>query len=321
MGSGGGPSGGGDKNRGVERGRTRQPAVAVTKPTPPPVVTGGGRGDGAAPKPDFGVVKRQVSTVAPEPAPKPAPDTAGPKAFTRKSTMPTAKVGFGTEVIDTAAAQAQLSARKKTITESPLSKIPTIGGVAAKIMGESNIERQKKALREGGAAVAVPGTSFAPQGQRYTEAPGMRSSAELAGQRFAVGTQGGEARQGPSGKIGQISATKPPAGSGLGYIGDVAGVVRTKEIAGIPVTTFSGQSGYSPTGVKIDETILAKSEPETVRADVTPEITPEITPEVTALADETVLGRGRRRTKRAGPAGTMEEIGVLVRGGSPRATV
>lgn len=327
MGSGGGTpgGGGGDRNRGVERGRTKQPSVSVSRPTPPPVVTGGGRGDGAAPKPDFGVVKRQVSTVAPAPAPKPAPkvvpETAGPKGFTRKSTVPTAKVGFGTEVIDTAAAQAQLSARQKTITESPLAKIPTIGGVAARIMGESNIERQKKALREGGAAIAVPGTSFAPQGQRYTEAPGMRSSAKLAGQRFAVGTQGGEAKRGPAGSIGKISATKPPAGSGMGYIGDVAGVVRTTNIMGIPVTTFSGQSGYGPTGVKESKTIMAAGEPEPVRADVTPEITPEITPEVTALADETVLGRGRRRTKRAGPAGTMEEVGVLVRGGSPRATV
>lgn len=229
--------------------------------------------------------------------------------------------GGGREVVSTAAAQKQLSARKKMITESPLAKIPTIGGVAAMIMGESNLERQQRALEQGGTAIAVPGTSFAPQGQRYTEAPGMRSSAQLASQRFAVGTQSGEARQGPSGKIGQISATKPAAGSGLGYVGDVAGVVRTREVAGIPITTFTGKSGYTPTGVKIDETILGKGESETVRADVTPEITPEITPEVTALADDTVLGRGRRRTKRAGPAGTMEEIGVLVRGGSPRATV
>jgi len=296
MGSGGGGGGGGggdrDRNRGVERGRTKQPSVGVTIRTPtkdvPPIVTGGGRGDSAPPKP--------------------APPS-------------TAKVGFGTEVIDTAAAQAQLSARQKTITESPLAKIPTVGGVAAKVMGESNLARQKRFLEEGGAAIAVPGTSFAPQGQRYTEAPGMRSSAELAGQRFAVGTQGGEAKRGPAGSIGKISATKPPAGSGMGYIGDVAGVVRTTNIMGIPVTTFSGQSGYGPTGVKESKTIMAAGEPEPVRADVTPEITPEITPEVTALADETVLGRGRRRTKRAGPAGTMEEVGVLVRGGSPRATV
>jgi len=316
MGSGGGGGGGGgggrDRNRGVERGRTKQPPVAVTRPTPPPVVTGGNRGDSAPPAPKPAPrVPDAISAPKAQPAAKPAP----------KPAVPTAKVGFGTEVIDTAAAQAQLSARKKAITESPLAKIPTIGGVAAKIMGESNIERQKKALREGGAAVAVPGTSFAAQGQRYTEAPGMRSSAQLASQRFAVGTQGGEARQGPSGKIGQISATKPAAGSGLGYVGDVAGVVRTREVAGIPITTFTGKSGYTPTGVKIDETILAKDEPETVRADVTPEITPEITPEVTAMADDTVLGRGRRRTKRAGPAGTMEEVGVLVRGAGPRRTV
>jgi len=81
---------------------------------------------------------------------------------------------------------------------------------------------------------------------------------------------------------------------------------------------YTGRTDFKPT-----TTILAPSEPEpeTVRADVTPEITPEITPEVTAMADDTVLGRGRRRTKRAGPAGTMEEVGVLVRGAGPRRTV
>jgi hypothetical protein len=81
---------------------------------------------------------------------------------------------------------------------------------------------------------------------------------------------------------------------------------------------YTGRTDFKPT-----TTILAPSEPEpeTVRADVTPEITPEITPEVTAMADDTILGRGRRRTKRAGPAGTMEEVGILVRGAGPRRTV
>lgn len=43
----------------------------------------------------------------------------------------------------------------------------------------------------------------------------------------------------------------------------------------------------------------------------TPEITPEVTPEVVP-DDETVLGRGRRRTKRSGQAGTiLEEYGAI----------
>ena len=225
MGSSSGPSGGGDKNRGVEKGRFKQPSVGVRKRTPTKIVP-------------------PVAAEPTQPAPKPAPAPA-----------PTANVAFGAEVIDTPAAQAQLSARGKMITESPLAKLPTIGGVAAKIMGESNIARQKRALEQGGSAVAVAGTSFAPQGQRYTEAPGMRSSAELASQRFSVGTQGGEAKQGPSGKIGQISATKPPAGSRLGYVGDVAGVVKTTDVMGVPVTTFTGKSGYTPTGAEVKKTI------------------------------------------------------------------
>lgn len=41
-----------------------------------------------------------------------------------------------------------------------------------------------------------------------------------------------------------------------------------------------------------------------------PEVTPEVTPEV--VPDDTVLGRGRRRSKRSGQAGTiMEEYGAL----------
>ena len=229
-------------------------------------------------------------------------------------------VGFGARTVDTAAAKAQLSARQKKITDSPLAKIPSIGGAFAAVMGEKNLSRQIRELEQGGVAVAVPGTSFAPQGQQYTEAPGMRSSAELASQRFAVGSQGRTPTQGPSGKVGQISATKPTSGSGMGYVGDVAGVVTTKTIMGVPVTTFSGQPGYGPTGVKIVE---GPREREPVRADITPEVTPEVTSEITPLADatETVLGRGRRRTKRAGQAGSVEEFGVLVSGAGPRATV
>lgn len=42
-----------------------------------------------------------------------------------------------------------------------------------------------------------------------------------------------------------------------------------------------------------------------------PEITPEVTPEVVP-DDDTVIGRGTRRTKRPGGAGTiMEEYGVV----------
>ena len=41
-----------------------------------------------------------------------------------------------------------------------------------------------------------------------------------------------------------------------------------------------------------------------------PAVTPEITPEV--VPDETIVGRGRKRTKRPGGAGTiMEEYGVM----------
>jgi len=96
-------------------------------------------------------------------------------------------------------------------------------------------------------------------------------------------------------------AVTDPSGRIMGTVGEAG--------------AYTGRADFRPS------TIMAAGEPEPTRPDSAPAVTPEITPEITPLADETVLGRGRRRTKRAGPAGTMEEFGVLVRGAGPRATV
>ena len=98
--------------------------------------------------------------------------------------------GGGVERVNSEKAREQLAARKETIKDSRLSKTPGVGGVLSQAMGEFSIAQQEKSLEEGGYAVAVPGTSFAPQGQAYTEAPGMKSSRKLGSQRFAVGTTG-----------------------------------------------------------------------------------------------------------------------------------
>ena len=75
------------------------------------------------------------------------------------------------------------------------------------------------------------------------------------------------------------------------------------------VTTFTGKTGYSPTGEKMDKptgdgaTTVSATEPE-----VTPEVTPEVVP------DDTVLASTRRRTrfKRSGAGGTiLEGFGAL----------
>jgi len=162
-------------------------------------------------------------------------------------------VGFGVETISTPKAKAQLSSKQKALASSPLSKMPGVGSAAMGLMGNISLSAQQKALDKGGVAVAVPGTSFAPQGQAYTEAPGMKSSAALASQGLAVGSGFGKNISGkPTGSIGQYSATKPGQ-SGAGYVGDVAGVVTTKEVFGVPVTTFTGKTGYSPTGQKVSE--------------------------------------------------------------------
>jgi hypothetical protein len=323
MGGGGGGGGGADRNRGIEKGRTKQAAVGVSKSVSVDVG-------------EKSLVTKAASVTA---KPVEAKKMAQPKVSTPAKpaqpapTKPETKVAFGTEVIDTAAAQAQLSARQKDIMDSPLSKVPSVGGLAASLMGQASLAAQKKALEQGGVAVAAPGTSFAPQGQAYTEAPGMRSSAQLAGQRFKVGqtfsaksgedikviTMDGIKTQkapsqyttGPAGSIGKISATKPSAGSGMGYVGDVAGVVKTKEILGVPVTTFTGKTGYSPTGEKMAEPTGGGKETPTVPV-AEPEVTPEVTPEI--VPDDTVLAGKTRRTrfKRAGQGGTiLEGFGAL----------
>ena len=364
MGGGGGGGGGGrDRNRGIERGRTKQAKVGVSKSVSVDVgeksLVTKAASVTAKPVEAKKMAQPKVSTPAkpaqpvpkakpaepvikavPVPKAKPAQPAPKPVEAKKMGSVTTAtptkletKVGFGTEVIDTAAAQAQLSARQKDIMDSPLSKVPSVGGLAASLMGQASLAAQKKALEQGGVAVAVPGTSFAPQGQAYTEAPGMRSSAQLAGQRFKVGqtfsaksgedikviTMDGIKTQkapsqyttGPAGSIGKISATKPSAGSGMGYVGDVAGVVKTKEILGVPVTTFTGKTGYSPTGEKMAEPTGGGKETPTVPV-AEPEVTPEVTPEI--VPDDTILASKTRRTrfKRAGQGGTiLEGFGAL----------
>jgi len=342
MGGGGGGGGGGaDRNRGIEKGRTKQAAVGVSKSVSVDVgeKSLNSQMSGTPNKAVAAMTaKKTTPTVATpakpaQPAPKPVEAKKMASVTTTTPTKPETKVGFGTEVIDTASAQAQLSARQKDIMDSPLSKVPSVGGLAMSLMGGASLAAQKKALEQGGTAVAVPGTSFAPQGQAYTEAPGMKSSAELAGQRFKVGqtfsaksgedikviTMDGIKTQkapsqyttGPAGSIGKISATKPSAGSGMGYVGDVAGVVKTKEILGVPVTTFTGKTGYSPTGEKMAEPTGGGKETPTVPV-AEPEVTPEVTPEI--VPDDTVLAGKTRRTrfKRAGQGGTiLEGFGAL----------
>ena len=189
----------------------------------------------------------------------------------------------GKDRISTKKAKQQLSARQTAFRESEIGRIPGM----SMLMGNISLAAQQKALDEGGTAIAVPGTAFAAQGQRYSERPG-ETPAEFQS---------------------RISATKPAEGSGKGYVGDIAGVTKTSNILGMDVTTFTGKTGYSPTGEKMDKptgggaTTVSATEPE-----VTPEVTPEVVP------DDTVLASARRRTrsKRSGAGGTLiEGYGVL----------
>jgi hypothetical protein len=61
--------------------------------------------------------------------------------------------------------------------------------------------------------------------------------------------------------------------------------------------------------------MLGDTPPPAPEPEVTPEVTPEVIPD-----DDTIVGRGRRRTKRSGQAGTiMEEYGVITAKASPKA--
>ncbi len=191
----------------------------------------------------------------------------------------------GKDRIGTKKAKQQLSARQTAFRESEIGRIPGM----SMLMGNISLAAQQKALDEGGTAIAVPGTAFAAQGQRYSERPG-ETPAEFQS---------------------RISATKPAEGSGKGYVGDIAGVTKTSNILGMDVTTFTGKTGYSPTGEKMDKPTGGGKE--TPTAPVTePEVTPEVTPEV--VPDDTVLASTRRRTrfKRSGAGGTiLEGFGAL----------
>lgn len=216
-------------------------------------------------------------------------------------------VGFGTETISTQKAKAQLSAKQSEFGKTAFGKVPGM----SMVMGNASLAAQQKALDEGGVAVAVPGTSFAPQGQAYTEAPGMRSSASLASQGLAVGSGFGKNISGkPTGSIGQYSASKPEQGSGKGYVGDVAGVVTTGEVFGVPVTTFTGKTGYSPTGEKMDTTDTGGKGGAPTPAPA-PEAEEEAAPTSMAMLPGETPSQYRRRVRRYGGGTIVEGGGVL----------
>ncbi len=99
--------------------------------------------------------------------------------------------------------------------------------------------------------------------------------------------------------------------------GEYQGVIGTNFLGG---RVYSGNPDYDPMSrgtVGGDD-----SSPTTVtqRADVTPEVTPEITPERIENDEPITTRYARRRTKRAGQAGTiLEGYGVLSRPASKRA--
>ncbi len=200
----------------------------------------------------------------------------------------------------------QVHNQQQAFKSSLMGSLPTTGTLAANAM----FGKMKSDLAKGGSAVVAAGTGYAPQGQAYTQAPGMMSDPSLA------------AQTGLAGSIGQVSSTSEPT-SGKGYMGDVVGTVGTNFFGG---KVYTGKQGYSPIGKNADltQTVISVTPsapdsggkgggPDTPTAPVTePEITPEVTPEF--VPDDTVLASKTKRTrfKRVGQGGTiLEGFGVL----------
>lgn len=99
--------------------------------------------------------------------------------------------------------------------------------------------------------------------------------------------------------------------------GEYKGVVSTNILGG---RVYSGDPAFDPISRGTTSGDDSSPSPVTQRADVTPEVTPEITPERIENDEPITTRYARRRTKRAGQAGTiLEGYGVLTRAPSKRA--
>ena len=99
--------------------------------------------------------------------------------------------------------------------------------------------------------------------------------------------------------------------------GEYKGVVSTNILGG---RVYSGDPAFDPISRDTTSGDDSSPAPVTQRADVTPEVTPEITPEIIENDEPITTRYARRRTKRAGQAGTiLEGYGVLTRAPSKRA--
>tara|TARA_R110000764_G_scaffold210149_1_gene296099 strand:- start:75 stop:701 length:627 start_codon:yes stop_codon:yes gene_type:complete len=131
----------------------------------------------------------------------------------------------------------------------------------------------------------------------------------------AINTLGGFFNKRLAGQLrtGSTSATPVTAKFGPSQNELVVGVVTKDGV-------YSGRQQFNP-----KQTILADNRGETVsKPDVTPVVTPEVTPEV--VPDDTQLGfpaeeSRRRRTRRFGAGGSVEEKGILMSSTGNRPTV
>ena len=93
----------------------------------------------------------------------------------------------------------------------------------------------------------------------------------------------------------------------MGYVGDVAGVVKEGELFGMKTKTFTGKTGYSPSGEKLDEPKGGGGQEQTLVAEAE-EAAPEST--MAMLPGETP-SQYRRRVRRFGGGTIVEGGGVL----------
>jgi len=294
MGSGGGGGGGGgggaDRNRGVERGRTRQPAVAVTKPAVSRPTGGEDKPSRPAPKP---------ATKAPTGA-KPGV-TGGPAS--EKMREVGVKYGFD--------GKAEI---KKTAPSGELAKErgPSPGDVLATVGDLPGIDRDTAAANIAGR----PGLNKDVLGDLATRAregqlptgevtvPGAGTAAlnllNLAGKKSAMSILTKIAKDEPVIKDGKVTYSTEIVKDERG---GVAGIVEPGPIEGTKV--YSGRPEFNPLAAPESE-----QEPEPIAAPIEP-VVEDVTQD-TLLAPTKKRARGTRSKRFAGET-LLEGGGVLYR--------
>lgn len=340
-GGGGGGGGGGESRRPAPKPRppvSRRPDMIDRQPASPKPKPTVSRPTGGEDRPDFGVVKRKVSTVAPKPAPRVPDVIAAPKAQpaapkpTPKPTINEAKEARIGPVKELAKSfEATKAARKETgdptarvdVYETPTSfsekvaakeaRGPSPGDVMATLGSVAGVNRDIVAANVAGR----PGLNVENMGDLASRArgegqlpageitvPGVGTAAlnllNLAGKKSAMSLLTKIAKDEPVIKDGKVTYSTEIVKDDRG---SVVGIVEPGLIEGTKV--YSGRPEFNPLAAPEPE-----QEPEPIAAPIEP-VVEDVTQD-TLLAPTKKRARATRSKRFAGET-LLEGGGVLYR--------